>query len=59
MKKWHWSMVKNDSVQMIFKASLVISAVWREYLAVTINQNGLGLIGSQCFVEKLVRRIKV
>lgn len=57
MKKMHWSMVKNDSEQIIFKSSLVIT-LWREYLVVTINENSLKLVGSKFFVEKLIKKIK-
>ncbi|MBU3130190.1 hypothetical protein [Clostridium tagluense] len=58
MEKLHWSMVKNDSEQIIFKSS-VVRTLWREYLVVTINQNGLELVGSKYFVEKLIKKIKV
>jgi fucose 4-O-acetylase-like acetyltransferase len=58
MKTLHWSMLKNDSEQVIFKSSLV-RTLWREYLVVNINENSLELVGSKLFVEKLIKRIKV
>ena len=58
MKKLHWSMVKNDSEQIIFKSS-VVRTLWREYLVVTINENSLELVGSKYFVEKLIKKLKV
>lgn len=58
LEKLHWTMVKNDSEQIIFKSSLV-RTLWREYLVVNINENSLELVGSKLYVEKLIKRIKV
>ncbi|MGH4118135.1 hypothetical protein [Clostridium sp.] len=58
MKKLHWSMVKNDSEQIIFKSS-VIRTLWREYLVVTINENSLELVGSKFFLKRLIKKIIV
>ncbi|GAA0725814.1 hypothetical protein GCM10008905_21770 [Clostridium malenominatum] len=56
MKKIHWSIVRRDEKHIIFKSSL-IRTLWREYLTININENGLEIIGAKQFLRCLKEEI--
>ena len=58
MKKMHWSMKKDGSEKMIFKSSVFLTYL-TEYIVVTINKDYLELVGPQCYVEKVVKKLNV
>ena len=58
MKKMHWSMKKDRSEKMIFKSSVFLTYL-TEYIVVTINKDYLELVGPQCYVEKVVKKLNV
>ncbi|GAA0725888.1 hypothetical protein GCM10008905_21920 [Clostridium malenominatum] len=52
MKDSHWSIIKRDEKQIVFKSSL-FKTIWREYLTININEKNLEIIGYKQFLEHL------
>ena len=58
MKKMHWSIKKNDGEQTIFKSCAFTTSL-TEYLVVTINKDGVELVGPEYYVKKVVRKLNL